>query len=141
MILNQIFMPNDNINNEYVNYNNKLKPRKIFESDSLKIFFEKYKSTIMDIFYKEINLYLNDDLLCNNEENMFPKKSILDGKYYISSFSISKYSKKYIYISIEANFLGDFNNKLDDYLGLEVVILFNKEKTNFILDGVNSFVI
>ncbi len=56
---------------------------------------------------------MNDDHLCNDEENMFPRKSRLTGEYYVAGVTFADKD----YCSIKLNFLGRQGDVKDDYLG------------------------
>lgn len=135
-------MPYLNSRNEYTNYDKKLKPKKYFQTKQLKKLYSLYKTQIFKSLKKETLIYLQDNLLCNDEPNMFPKKSRLTGEYYISSIDIYKLNN-HIILSIKTNFLGFYKYKqtieIDDYLELEVSFIF--KNNYFIPYEINSSVI
>lgn len=136
--LKQIFLHNDNTDNTYVTYENKLQPQMIFKDLSYKTLFEKHYEEIFRIIVCEINNYLNDEKLCNDELDMFPRKCEMTGEWYIGYIRF----KDINYISVEVRFLGFHPDSkrmhIDDYLCLDVHFYYNKFKDQFIFDGVDS---
>ena len=73
MKLTQIFFQNQNTLNCYVNYENKLLPRYVFEDDIHKKIFQKHTESIMLKVEEAISEYVNCENLCNDDEGMFPQ--------------------------------------------------------------------
>ncbi|MDE5862520.1 MAG: hypothetical protein K2K16_01455 [Ruminococcus sp.] len=132
--LKQLFFDVPNENNDYVSYQNKLKPRCIFSNEELKnLFYEHYK-LIMKIVENEITTYINNENLCNDDEDMFPRKNFLTGEWYISEIDFDDTD----YLSINTAFIGTDLGYKDDYLGLEVHLYYDEETAEFIFDGIDS---
>lgn len=134
MKLKQLFFDVSNENNDYVSYQNQLKPRRIFDSAELKKLFEKHYNSIMAIVENEITSYINTEDLCNDDEDMFPRKSFLTGEWYISEI----YFEDAKYLSIHTAFIGTDLGYKDDYLSLEVHLYYDEETAEFIFDGIDS---
>ena len=137
--LKQIFMPNPNLNNDHTNYENKLQPRMSFANPSLKVLFEKHENKIMDVVIKEITEYLEDENLCNDDIDMFPRKCEMTGEWYVGDIWLYEENGK-IWGSISTRFLGYYpatsvRIPIDDYLELEVWIKYNSEHERFVFDG------
>ena len=88
------------------------------------------KTRLDEMIYTSLLEYLNDEELCNNEENMFPRYSRLTGNYYVSD---EYYSLKNdgVYGSIFTRFtevihLPNAKSIEQDYLGLEVWFFIHK---------------
>lgn len=132
--LKQLFFNVPNENNDYVSYQNKLKQRCIFSNEELKnLFYEHYK-LIMKIVENEITTYINNENLCNDDEDMFPRKNFLTGEWYISEIDFDDTD----YLSINTAFIGTDLGYKDDYLGLEVHLYYDEETAEFIFDGIDS---
>ncbi|MDE6539031.1 MAG: hypothetical protein K2K66_02465 [Ruminococcus sp.] len=134
MKLKQLFFDVSNENNDYVLYQNQLKPRLIFDSTELEKLFDKHYNSIMAITEKEITSYINTENLCNDDEDMFPRKSFLTGEWYISEI----YFEDIGYLSIQTAFIGTDLGHKDDYLGLDVHLYYDEETAEFIFDGIDS---
>ena len=132
--LTQLFNPIPNENNDYVTYINQLTPRCIFNDSKLEQLFEKHKVSIMKIVETEIFEYVNDDFLCNDMENMFPRKCYLTGEWYVSEFYFGKIG----YLSVNTAFVGTDLSYKDDYLGLEVILHYDEDADEFCYDTINS---
>ena len=89
--------------------------------------------TLLQISEDEIRDYINNDDLCNDEEGMFPKRSMLSGEWYIRSVSFED-----DILSIETALLGTDLGYPDDYLGLELIFIYDDESKEFDFDGINS---
>lgn len=133
MELKQIFLPNSNPENIYSTYENKLMPRMIFDSEKAKEIFETNKDRISRIVETEITNYINDDNLCNDSENMFPKKSVLTGEWYISSICFEDEM-----LSVSSALLGIDMGFKDDYLELEINLKYESDTNEFVLYGIDS---
>lgn len=134
LILKQIFMQKPNNRKEYVTYENQLQPRIVFQTEELAGIFQKHEKDILTLVEKEITEYVNDDFLCNDEEDMFPKRSRLTGEWYIRD--IGFYDKDYL--SICTSFLEIFQGTKMDYLGLEVHLVYDEKIDKFLCDGIDS---
>lgn len=82
---------------------------------------------------EELENYINDDDLCNDDERMFPKPSTLTGEWYLKEVS----SEDDI-LFIQTAQLGTDTGKKDDYLGLEVTFTYDSDEDAFDFDGINS---
>lgn len=130
----RIYLDRLNPKNKYPTYQNRLAPKRDFDSDNLKELFDKRGVEILNIAYQEALKYINDDQLCNDDENMFPRKSRLTGEYYLRSVSFSDYG----FCSVVLNFLEKRDSTKDDYLGLEIVFWYDKAQDKFFVREVNS---
>lgn len=138
LVLKQTILPNDNFNNIHVNYENKLKPRMVFGDLSLKELFLKHYDEFIEKIVYEISEYVNNEFLCNDDIDMFPRRCEMTGEWYIADV----YFKELSHLSIMVHFLGFHPNSkrmpIDDYLGLDLFFSYNKVKDEFIFDGINS---
>lgn len=138
LVLKQIFLTNENLNNIHVNYENKLKPRMVFHNLSMEELFQKHYDGIIKKIDYEITEYLNDEFLCNDDIDMFPRRCEMTGEWYIADVYFNELS----YLSIMVHFLGFHPNSkrmpIDDYLGLDLLFFYNKIEDEFIFDGINS---
>lgn len=132
--LTQLFNSISNKNNDYVTYTNQLTPRFIFKDSKLEHLFEKHKVSIMKIVETEIFEYVNDDFLCNDMENMFPRRCFLTGEWYVREV----YFDSLDYLAIRTAFLGTDLGYKDDYLGLEILLYYDEMAEVFIFDTINS---
>lgn len=130
----RILLDRLNPKNKYSTYQNKLAPRKDFGSEELKDLYESHDVMLLNDSYQEAFQYLNDAHLCNDEENMFPRKSRLTGEYYVAGVTFADKD----YCAIKLNFLGRQGDVKDDYLGLEIVFVYDMEQGMFLVKGVNS---
>ncbi|MDE6427000.1 MAG: hypothetical protein K2K89_12835 [Ruminococcus sp.] len=135
MKLKQLFFDVSNENNDYVSYQNQLKPRRIFGDSELEKLFEKHYNSIMAMVENEITSYINTEDLCNDDKNMFPRKSFLTGEWYISEI----YFEDTEYLSIHTAFIGTDLGYKDDYLGLEVHLYYDRKTAEFIFSGIDSY--
>jgi hypothetical protein len=133
MNLKMIRLSKPNPDNLFSNYENQLEPQYFFASSVSKTLFENSQKTLLQIAENEIREYINNDDLCNDEEGMFPKRSVLTGEWYISSVSFED-----DILSIEAALLGTDLGYPDDYLGLELIFIYDDESKEFAFDGINS---
>lgn len=117
--------------NEYVNYDNKLSPRIVLETGEHKKIFKENESGLLEIVRNEIHEYVNDPMLCCDDEGMFPKPSMMTGEWYISNIYFVD-----DFLEIETHFVGIATGKKDDYLGLDVNFTYKDGK--FVLNGVDS---
>lgn len=133
MNLKMICLSKPNPDNQFSNYENQLEPQYFFSTSDLKALFESNKKTLLQIAEDEIRNYINNDDLCNDEEGMFPKRSVLTGEWYISSVSFED-----DILSVETALLGTDLGYPDDYLGLELIFTYDDEIQEFAFDGINS---
>jgi hypothetical protein len=134
MKIKRIFLTKPNINNEYCSFENQLQTRIVFKNNKFKTLFEANKKNIMETVEREIKYYVNCDNLCNDKENMFPRRCILTGEWYLSEINF-----EYIdFLSIRTAFIGTDLGYRDDYLGLEVTFCYDENLKTFLLTGVNS---
>ena len=133
MKLQQIFMQNPNPNNEYADYENQFKPRIDFDTPHAKEIFQNHQNKIMEIVETEITNYIHDDDLCNDSENMFPKRSLLTGEWYISSIHFGNGI-----LSMEIALIGLSLGYKDDYLGLDIYMKYDEGTKQFTVYGVDS---
>ncbi len=148
--LKQIFMTKENANNDYVRYENQLKPRisyDIYDCDRSKEelweVYKEHESNLLEIVRKETTAYLYDERLCNNDENMFPQWNRLTGEWYISDISINCDDDGDIFVGITTRFTENFimedgSTKVIDYLGMEVHSFFDSDKDKFIFDVIDT---
>lgn len=132
--IKRIFLTEPNLNNEYSYYENQLQPRVMFGNSELEMLFKAHEDSIMKMVEKEIRDYVNCDDLCNDEEDMFPRRCFLTGEWYVSEIRFEDVE----YLSICTVFLGTDLGYKDDYLGLDVILYYEKETGTFKFDGVNS---
>lgn len=133
MDLTQIHFNNPNKSNDYVNYDNKLSPRYIFEDEDHNRIYQRHSVCIMKKVEETIFEYLNCENLCNNDEGMFPQPKCMTGEWYIGMVCFEDY-----FLGIEARFVGIDTGKKDDYLSLEIAFDYNKQEDSFIFEGINS---
>ena len=133
MQLKMIHLPKPNPDNKYSTYKNQLEPQYSFSDSDSRALFEINKESLLQITEREIQDYINNDDLCNDEEGMFPKRSELTGEWYISSVLFEEDT-----LSIETALLGTDLGYKDDYLGLEVIFIYDEELNEFSFDGINS---
>ena len=132
-------MPNPNPDNEYTNYEKKLQPRMDFDHPELKQLYEVHKDEIMTIVKAGIAGYLSDEAVCNDEEGMFPRSCEMTGEWYVGDIFLTEEDGR-IWGSVLTRFLGLYPGlcarmPVDDYLGLEVWVEYDRENRKFIFDG------
>lgn len=136
--LKQIFLPNANTNNVHVTYEDKLQPCMVFEDLALKSLFEKHNDEIFKSIVRELTDYVNDENVCNDNIDMFPRPCEMTGEWYIGEICFEEFD----YLSVMTRFLGLYPNSkrapIDDYLGLEVLFFYDEDQDKFIFDGINS---
>ncbi len=133
--LKQLFFDVLNENNDYVSYENQLKTRYIFNSTELKNLFYQHYDFIMAIVEAVITEYINCENLCNDDEDMFPRKCFLTGEWYVSETDFEDTD----YLAVQTAFIGTDLGYKDDYFGLEVRLHYDKETAEFIFDETNSY--
>ncbi|MBR1556035.1 MAG: hypothetical protein IJ644_11685 [Oscillospiraceae bacterium] len=135
--LKQIFSTLPNPENQYVTYQDFRNPRRNFHHPDAEQLFETHQEEIMQIVRKELSDYLNDEDLCNDEEDMFPRRCFLTGEWYVSELS-SFDNEPDVFFSVQTAFLGTDLGCPDDYLGLEVLLYYDENTGRFESDGINS---
>ena len=140
--LKRIEMPNENKNNEYVNYRNKLKPRLEFESEELKSLYLRHESQLLAMAEKEAWDYLVSFGAWDFEPGeSFPCGKVLTGEWYIGTIFME--NDEQIYGSIEMRFTAYYQPPLarmpvDDYLGMDCCFYYDPKTDTFIFDGFNT---
>ena len=132
--LKRIIFSEANPNNRHPSYDNQLQPRMIFAGDELEKLFRDQEDDILETVSGELFAYVNNDLLCNNDANMFPRCCLLTGDWYLREV----YFDSREYLSVSAALLGNSLGYADDYLGLEVVLCFDEGTQAFKAVGINS---
>ncbi|MCM1344747.1 MAG: hypothetical protein NC246_13055 [Muribaculaceae bacterium] len=136
--ITRIYMPDVNEKNEYSNYRNQLQPRKRFGDSELEELFHTNEDGIMKLVEQAVSEYVNDDDLCNDDENFWPRRCELTGEWYVREIYFSEKD----YLSVETAFLSACPTGKDDYLGLDVLLRYDEEAGEFIFEGdVNQSVI
>lgn len=133
MQLKLIHLSKTNPDNRYSNYENQLEPQYFFPDSESRALFENKKVALLQISEDAILDYINNDDLCNDDEEMFPKRSVLTGEWYIRSVSFED-----DILSVETALLGTDLGYPDDYLGLELIFIYDDELKEFAFDGINS---
>lgn len=128
--LKRIYFETPNTDNDYVDYENKLRPRRVFEKPELEKLFSKHETELMSIAEKEMTEYLNE---CNDEEDSFPQKKYITGEWYVSEICFEEED----YLSIETAFIGTDTGDKDDYFSIEVGFSFDEDSCEFEFDGLN----
>lgn len=135
--LKQIFSTLPNPQNQYVTYQNFLSPRRNFHDVHAEQLFEAHQAEIMQTVRKELSDYLSDEDLCNDEEDMFPRRSVLTGEWYVAELE-SFDNEPGIFFAVHTAFLGMDLGYPDDYLGLEVLLYYDETAGSFLPDSINS---
>ena len=97
----------------------------------------------MAIVDKEITAYLEEEDLCNDGEGMFPRRCEMTGEWYVADVYLTEEDGQ-VYGNIMTHFLGYYPDScarmpIDDYLGLEVWLEYDRDRKVFCFDGsVNS---
>lgn len=133
MQLKQIVFKKENINNEYVTYENALKPKLVFSNDKLRDLFDNISEELFLQIDKLLEEYLDNEEFCNNDDDFFPQPKCMTGEWYLGKIYMDE-----DYLSVETCFIGTDTGKKDDYLGLEVCFYYDKEKGRWLFDGINS---
>lgn len=89
------------------------------------------EARLLEIVRKEIYKYVNDPFLCCDDEGMFPKPFMMTGEWYISRIWFAG-----DFLEIETRFVGISTGRKDDYLGLNVNFIYQKDE--FMLNGIDS---
>lgn len=133
MQLKRIFLPEPNPDNLYSNYDNQLGPKLSFDSPDAKEIFDRNQDAIFAIVEAEILAYVTDDDLCNDDEDMFPKRSVMSGEWYVQSVTSENEM-----VWIETALLEDTPEYRGDYLGLCVSLRYDRQSGEFTVCGVDS---
>ncbi|WP_085833297.1 hypothetical protein [Clostridium merdae] len=137
--LKQIFMPHPNKEGDYPNYENKLQPRMQFSTREIESLYVEHEEEIMRIVAHEIAQYLSDESVCNDDEDMFPRRCEMTGEWYVGEVELFGEDNQ-ISGYVLTRFLG-YNSPnsarmpVDDYLGLEVWVTFDQEHGKFVFEG------
>lgn len=137
LVLKQIFSTLPNLKNQYVTYQDFRTPRQSFHNADAEQLFYSHKEEIMQTVRTELSNYLNDEDLCNDDEEMFPRRCFLTGEWYVCELT-SFDNEPGLFFSVQTAFLGTDLGYPDDYLGLEVILYYDETAGNFLLDGINS---
>ncbi len=137
IMLKQIFSTLPNPENKYVTYRNFLAPRRDFHDVRAEQLFEMHQKEIMQIVEAGLSAYLNQENLCSDEPDMFPRRSFLTGEWYVHELA-SFDNQPGLFFSVRTAFLGTDLGYPDDYLGLEVNLYYDATAGIFLMDGINS---
>lgn len=136
----EIVMPYPNPENTYTDYDRKLQPKMVFESEDLIKFYLTHRKELIEKTIKKCEEYLNaDDWM---EEETFPRIKDLTGDWYLASVTVRKQYKK-IVIQLYLHFLGYYpegcaRKEIDDYLGMEAWFDYDPVQKKFSFDGFNT---
>ena len=139
----EIVMPYPNSENQYTDYDKKMQPKMDFESEDLKEFYLNHSEDMAEAAVKECAGYLDaDDWM---EENIFPCIKDLTGEWYLASVAANKQGKEILF-RLDLHFLGYYppgcaRKEIDDYLGMEVWLVYDPSQKQFCFDGLNTDVI
>lgn len=140
--LKRIDMPNENKENRYVNYENKLKPMLDFENEELKSLYFQHEPQLLAMAEKEAWDYLVRFGAWDFEPGeSFPCGKVLTGEWYIGTISLE--DDEQIYGSIEMRFTAYYQSPtarmpVDDYLGMDCFFYYDSEIGTFIFDCFNT---
>ena len=129
--LNRLIFTKENLNNDYVSWDKEKEPtspryeyEELTEIEYRRIIKAK---TQLDIrVYEAILEYVNDEMMCNCDEGMFPRRDLLMGNYYVSQESYRLCQNDLIQGSVCTHLTEMFCGGVvttpveQDYLGLEV---------------------
>lgn len=135
--LKQIFPDFPNPENQYVSYQDFRSPRLNFHTAEAEQLFDSHKEEIMQIVRTELSAYLDNENLCNDEKDMFPRRCVLTGEWYVCELDSFDHESGIIF-AVRTAFLGTDLGEPDDYLGLEVNLYYAPETENFLPYGINS---
>ncbi len=132
---------NENVNNEYIDFDKKLKPRVSFTdfTDEETLTLKNRHDEILEVIHKEVSNYLEVGDGASSgvgSDDWFPSWGSLTGRYYIASERYFKRVDGRIKISIQTHFTEIYNDKEMDYLGLEVGIY--ADSVTAVFDKVNE---
>ncbi len=132
--LNLITFENENVDNDYVNFENKLSPQIEIDESVSKEDLEKIKERraemLADIKDVIIDYFIDGDSpnSMSSHDTDFPQRSLLTGNYYISGEDY-EYADSGEYIGFMVCFcIGMteiFNDKEQDYLGIDICAYFD----------------
>lgn len=93
----------------------------------------------MRIVTHEIAQYLSDESVCNNDEDMFPRRCEMTGEWYVGEVELYEEEEE-IRGYVLTRFLGynppnSARMPIDDYLGLEVWVVFHPDQGKFLFEG------
>ncbi len=141
--LKRIEMPNPNINNEYVCYGDRMKPKFNFESEELKAAYQRHEAKLLSMAEKAAWDYLLDVGAWDSEpDEDFPCAEEMTGEWYVGSVGLKALNDR-IYGYIYMRFLGHYptwsvRSPIDDYLGMEYTFYYDPESDTFEFDGFNT---
>ncbi len=136
----EIVMPYPNPENTYTDYDRKLQPKMVFESEDLIKFYLTHRKELIEKTIKKCEEYLNaDDWM---EEETFPRIKDLTGEWYLASVTVRKQDKE-IVVQLYLHFLGYYpkgcaRKEIDDYLGMEAWFDYDPVQKKFSFDGFNT---
>jgi len=133
MNLTRIYLKNENINNEYVSFDNQLDTKYDFDDENKKLIFNQHQAQLMQEMEERMQEYLSDPDLCNDDNDMFPRACNMTGEWYLRSVNFEDDC-----IFMCAGFIGTDTGKKDDYLGMEVIFCYDEENECFDFDGINT---
>ncbi len=129
----------ENINNEYTDFDKKIKPKVKFEDftdEEIEILKNRHDE-ILKIVHNEVTKYLDDGASTGIDgDDWFPSWGSLSGRFYISSERYYKRLNGGVKIGIQTNFTEIKNDEEMDYLGLYVGIYADSVTAEF--DKVNE---
>lgn len=141
--LKRIEMPNPNINNEYVCYEDKMQPKFDFESEEVKAVYQRHEAELLSMAEKAAWDYLLDVETWDAEpDEDFPCGEELTGEWYVGRVVLKEQNNR-IYGHIDMRFLGHYpassvRSPIDDYLGMEYTFYYDSKTDTFEFDGFNT---
>ena len=141
--LKRIEMPNPNVNNEYISYEDQMQPKLDFETEELRAIYQRHEAELLSTAEKEAWDYLLDVGAWSSDPGEdFPCAKEMTGEWYVGCV-VLKTLKNRIYGSIDMCFLGYYPQPcarppIDDYLGMEYTFFYDPETDTFEFDGFNT---
>ena len=134
--LTRLIFTQENPNNDYVSWDigkEPTSPRYEYENLTERDYrlIIQAKTQLDEMVHQAVSEYINDDELCNDDDDMFPQRSLLTGRYYVSEVSY-RLEDAVLRGSVLTYFTEIFcagvvtSPEELDYLGLEV---------HFVIDG------
>lgn len=136
----EIAMPHPNPRNEYVTYGRRLQPEMNFESDDLERLYLDHRKGLIETAIEECAEYLDaDDWM---DEDVFPCVKEMTGEWYLASVDVRREGGEAM-AQIYLHFLGrcseeSMSGEKDDYLGIEALFVYDSDRGEFGLDGLNT---
>jgi hypothetical protein len=94
---------------------------------------QQARSALLDAHHRAVEDYIAECAL--DEEDMFPYRGALTGEYYLEATERYGLIDRTVSVSIMARCLGisppHSSNPPDDYLGIDIVLLFNEADATF----------